>query len=139
MGSGCLKPASPKGDIDLSTLDTIYEDAQQVQLPPNCPYQSLELYPIMKERIMKKGHMRKLIDYLSSHRFRICDNLLHSFRIMMQSKSIHSKYVSLLMMNQLFSNIKKVSQPADNQETTFISVQSQFFDDKNGRRKTNIS
>ena len=55
---------------------------------------------------MKKGQLRKLIDYLSSHRYKICDNLHHSFRIMTQSKTIHSKYVCLLIMNQLFSSLQ---------------------------------
>ena len=73
--------------------------------------------------------MRKLIDYLSSHRFRICDNLVHSFRIMNQSKTIHSKYVCLIMMQQLFSSITAAPKKQEGQDITLKTIHSQVLNE----------
>ena len=140
MGSGCLSPTPAKGEIDIQTLDHIYEEVDEMSLPQsNCPYQSIEYYPIIKEKLGKKGQMRKLIDYLSSHRYRICDNLYHSFRIINQSKKSRNKYVVVIMLEQLFKIIN--TQPAQQQEITLKSIHSQGNIEEKAERRlpTNIS
>jgi hypothetical protein len=59
------------------------------------------VYEMILDRVSKKGLIRKLIEYLSSHRNYLNDSMQHTFRLMRQNKTFVSRVTSLIVMDQL--------------------------------------
>ncbi len=51
--------------------------------------------------MFKKGPLRKLIDYLSSHRHKLVDSLAHNLKICIQKGSRHSWMVGLIILERI--------------------------------------
>ena len=62
-----------------------------------------------------------MCDYLSTHRFRIYDNLMHNFRVISQSKTIYTKLTGIIVLDQLLAMVPamKVS-PVNNDSSKTI-------------------
>jgi hypothetical protein len=61
----------------------------------------IQVYEMILDRVSKKGLIRKLIEYLSSHRNYLNDSMQHTFRLMRQNKTFVSRVTSLIVMDQL--------------------------------------
>lgn len=75
---------------------------------------------------MKNGKLKKLCDYLTSHRHFICDTVLHCNRLLSQTKCYAHNYVTIIVLDAIFSIGPKLPKNARNghTETTLIDCNS---------------
>ena len=76
MGAGCLGPKKRHIEVYVEIINEMHESAQKVNASEN-----LDLYSAIKEKIHRKGLLRKLLDYLNSHRSKIPESMSHNCRV----------------------------------------------------------
>jgi hypothetical protein len=62
-------------------------------------------YQYLKQKIQNKGWLRKLMDYLTSHRSSISEAALHNFRLMAQTKGDQFKITGLIVVDYIINTI----------------------------------
>lgn len=72
---------------------------------PNDSDGNPDLYEAMRQRLAKKGLLRKLIDNLVSHRNKIYDSLNHNYEIVLQNNKLENKYAGLLIIDQIIEGV----------------------------------
>lgn len=60
-------------------------------------FRNLDLFEAIKDRLSRKGHLRKLSDNLSSHRNRIPEAMSYNFRVISLNKDIESLYAAIIV------------------------------------------
>lgn len=70
---------------------------------------NLDLYMAIKEKLTKKGYIRKLNDYLTSHRTKINDALAYNLKKIYQKKDIENRFAAIMIADSVIeSTYKKI-------------------------------
>jgi len=67
------------------------------------------MYQVIRERLVKKGHLRKFVDNLSSHRNKILESLNFNYKLTTQTKEIERHFTGLLIADSIMEIIYPVS------------------------------
>ena len=67
------------------------------------------MYQVIRERLAKKGHLRKFVDNLSSHRNKILESLNFNYKLTTQTKEIEGHYTGLIIADSIIDIIYPIS------------------------------
>lgn len=67
----------------------------------------LHIYEQIRDRVNKKGLLRKLSEYLLVHRTFLNESMQHNFRLMRQRKSFLGRVTSLVVIDHLIENLER--------------------------------
>lgn len=81
----------------------------------------MQVYQEIQQRIGQRGKLKKLCDYLCSHRHRISDTVMHSYRLVYQSKNSLYKYVGIIVMDAMLNIGPKAKDRAKNKSALIES------------------
>lgn len=89
-------------------------------------FSNLNIYIVIRDKLTKKGYLRKLLDNLTSHRSKINECLSYNLRVATQSRKIENKYAGLIVLNEVVNNLYQVKQSNEilTENKTFIKSSS---------------